>query len=202
VDKETPTSFQSLWQEQSVYPKQFSVEEIHATATRFQRKVRFRNLREYIPATAGLIFLAGYAWKADTWFSKAGPGLIVLGTMYLVFQLYTRAASHPVPGGQGSGDVAESCIEFHRRELERQRDMHRAIWRWYLGPLIPGLLVLFIDRFLAAWAKGGLHVAISLASAHVGVLVFIWIGRVNAVEARKLQREIDALGAASITKQA
>jgi hypothetical protein len=199
VDKEVPTSLQSLWQNQSVYPKQFSADEIRAKAIRFHRTVRFRNIGEHIFSIAVVIFFAGYAWKADTWLSKAGPSLIVLGTMCLVFQLYTRAASHPVPGGPGPGGVTESCIEFHRRELERQRDRHRAVWRWYLGPLIPGLLVLFVDRFLDAWGKDGLHVAYSLASALAAILVFVGIGRVNAVEARKLQREIDELDAEPIT---
>ena len=193
MNNEPSTSLQSLWQSQPVESRQLSDEEIRVEAMRFQRTVRYRNLLEHVAAQAVLIFFSWYGWTADTWLSKAGAGLIVLGTMYLIFQLYTRAASLPVPLGEDSDGVAESCIDFHRRELERQRMLHRTIWRWYLGPLVPGLVVLFIDRFLEAWARGGMRVIISLAAAVVSVLTFVAIGWVNAARARELEREIDAL---------
>jgi hypothetical protein len=34
-----------------------------------------------------------------------------------------------------------ASIEFHRRELVRQRDMLRSVWRWYIAPIVPGLAV-------------------------------------------------------------
>ena len=194
MDKEPPTSLQALWQSQPVEPKQFSPEAIRGKATRFQRTVRFRNLREYVAAVAVLVIFTGYAWKASTLLSKAGPALVVVGTLYIMFQLYTRAASVAVPGGERGAGITESCIQFHRRELERQRDLLRTVWRWYLGPLVPGLLVMFIDRFIEAWARGAFAILASVGSALVTVLVFLGVWWLNAVGARKLQREMDALG--------
>lgn len=193
MDNEPPTNLQALWQSQPVEPKQFSPQEVRDKATRFQRTIRFRNLREYVAAVFVLVIFSGYAWKADTWLSKAGPALIVVGTLYIMFQLYTRAASLPVPGGDGNAGVTESCVQFHRRELERQRDLLRTVWRWYLGPLVPGLFVMFLDRFIEAWAKGGFAIVASLGSTLVTVLVFLGVWWLNAAGARKLQREIDAL---------
>jgi hypothetical protein len=194
MDKEPPTDLRALWQSQPVEPRQFSAKEIRKKATRFQRTVRFRNFREYVAAVFVLVIFSGYALKASTWLSKAGPSLIVVGTLYIMFQLYTRAASLPVPGGEDDAGVTESCTQFHRKELERQRDLLRTVWRWYLKPLVPGLLVMFVVRFIDAWARGGVAIAASLGSALITVLVFLGVWWLNAVGAKKLQREIDALG--------
>lgn len=194
MNEEPPTRLQALWQAQPVEPKRFAPEEIRDTASRFQRTVRFRNLREYVAAVAVIGVFTGYAWKANTLLSKTGPALIVVGTVYIVFQLYTQADPAFFPGGGRDTGVAESCIQFHRRELERQRDLLRTVWRWYLGPLVPGLLVTSIDRFIEAWERGGFAILASLGSALVTVLVLLGVGWLNAVGARKLEREMDALG--------
>jgi hypothetical protein len=180
---------QALWKGQPVEPKALSPEEIRGKALRFQRTVRMRNLREYAAAAIVVVVFGAYVWGANTWLSKAGPALIVLGTLYIVLQLYVRAASPPVPG-------AERCVDFHRRELERQRDLLRTVPRWYLLPLVPGLSVMFVDRFLDAWAKGGTAIAMSLGSALVTILIFLGVWWLNVVGARRLQREIDALARA------
>ena len=193
MNKEPPTHLQALWQNQPAPPRKLSPEEIRGKAVRFQRTIRFRNLREYVAAVLVLIVFSGYAWKAGTWLSKAGPILIVLGTLYVVFQLASRGASAPVPGDEAAG-LAETCGDFHRRELSRQRDLLGSVWRWYLGPLVPGLVVMFVDGVLASWPKGGAAVMGSFGSALAAALVFAFVGWLNRTGARKLQREIDALG--------
>lgn len=197
MDKEPPNDLQALWQSQPIEPKRFSPEEIRDRAIRLQRTVRFRNLREYVAAAFVLAIFSGYAWQANTWFAKAGPALIVAGTLYIMFQLYTRAASLPVPGSEGGTRITESCVQFHRRELERQRDLLRTVWRWYLGPLVPGLFVMLLDRFIEAWAKGGFAIVASLGSVLITVLAFLGVWWLNHVGAKKLEREINTLGATS-----
>ena len=193
MSKEPPPSLQALWQGQPVDPKRFSPEEIRAKATRFQRKVRGRNLREYVGACLVIVIFSVYAWEANTWQSMVGPVLIVVGTLYLVLYLYTRGGSQPVPGGEGNAGVTESCLRFHRRELERQRDLLRTVGRWYLGPLIPGVVVSHIVPLVDVWARGGDAIAAVLRSAVLSALVFGGVWWLNAVGAKKLQREIDAL---------
>jgi membrane protein DedA with SNARE-associated domain len=89
------------------------------------------------------------------------------------------------------------CIDFQRRELERQCDFHRNIWKWYLGPLIPGLVVLICA---GATANPGhmkyprlFLVSYSLACA----VAFYMIGKWNHNLARKVQSRIDELDAAA-----
>ena len=81
-------------------------------------------------------------------------------------------------------------MEFYRRELERQRDLLRDIWRWYLGPFIPGLVVFVWGS--VRHVKGGQWVK----AVPFGVLcvVFFWfVGRLNRRAADKLQRQIEEL---------
>lgn len=186
-----PTDLQALWQGQPVEPTRLSPEEIRAKATRFQRTIRFRNLREYVAAGVVVVVFAGYASGAQTWLGKLGPALVALGTLFVTFQLYTRAGAKPLPGEEGT---TESCVRFHRAELERQRDMLRTVSRWYLAPLVPGLVLMFVDRFVQAAAKGGVAVAVAAGAVVLTTLVFAGIAWLNAVAAKKLDREIAALG--------
>ena len=131
---------------------------------------------------------------ASSLLAKAGSSLVVLGTLFIAWRLFTRAASIPVPfANEVDRGLGEACIRFHQRELERQRDLLRTVWRWYLGPLVPGFLVLFASRFVDAWAKGRGPIIACLGSALLVVLVFAGVGWLNARGARKLQWEIDAL---------
>ena len=84
-----------------------------------------------------------------------------------------------------------SWLAFRRAELVRQRDLLRSIWLWYLGPFIPGLVVL-----IAAFARTSYvhaHPAVLLIDLLLFGAIFLAIGRVNARGARKLQEQIDEL---------
>jgi membrane protein implicated in regulation of membrane protease activity len=86
-----------------------------------------------------------------------------------------------------------TCIEFQRRELERQRDLLSNVWSWYLGPLIPGMAVLITAYALANpahWKYQGVFIA---AYVLFVAAVFAGIGKLNGKAARKLQRQIDEL---------
>ncbi len=182
----------AVWQAQPIEAKRLSPEEIRAKAARFERTIRLRNLREYVAAAIVFVVFGVYAWQATTWLARAGHLAIVAGALYVVVQLATRAA----PGGglDDAARVTETCLRFHRRELERQRDLLRSVWRWYLGPLVPGLILIFADAFLRAWTNGGVALLVFVASGLLVVVVFLAVSRLNAAGAQRLQRAIDALG--------
>jgi hypothetical protein len=88
-----------------------------------------------------------------------------------------------------------SGLDFFRRELERQRDLVGSVWSWYLGPLIPGWVVLMVA--LARINPGHLrHFGLTFAAFNLfAALVFVLIWRLNLWAARRLQRRIDELNA-------
>jgi hypothetical protein len=178
-----------LWQNQKTEGVRMSVAEIQASAGRFQRRIQGRNLREYVAAAAVVVFFAFEFWRAGDVLVRAGFALLIAGMCYLAWQLHARGSWSALPRDAG----LSTYVEFKRRELERQRDALSSVWRWYLGPLVPGLVVLMI-----AFGRANpghlphMWLAVGVYGAAVAAL-FIWIGRLNSAAARKLQKEIDEL---------
>jgi hypothetical protein len=85
--------------------------------------------------------------------------------------------------------ASTSCLEFHRRELARQRDTLQTFWIWGLLPFVPGILVVVIAFVLAprGWVA-------SLVFGGLTASLLIYFGRLNQLAARQLQRKIDDLG--------
>ncbi len=92
-----------------------------------------------------------------------------------------------------------TCLDFHRQQLERQRDLLRGVWTWYLLPFVPGLAVFpfRLFRWTMKLPHAPAHTRVIIATfaltAAACALVFFAIGKLNQWAARKLQREIDAL---------
>lgn len=84
-------------------------------------------------------------------------------------------------------------VEFHRRELERERDARRSIVSWYILPVVPGLSVLFVALALIPDGRG---VAAAVTLATLFAAAFIVTVRLGQRAAGRLQRDIDELRAA------
>jgi len=132
-----PDDIRSVWQNQPVENTPMPLEEIRRKAQAFEKRISRRNLREYAGAAIGIAWYTFYIFKFHSLVIRAGSVLVIAGVLYVVVQLYRRASSGNLPADLG---VAAS-IEFHRRELVRQRDLLRSVWRWYIGPIVPGLIV-------------------------------------------------------------
>ena len=166
-----------------------SLSDIHQRAERFQTRIKWRNWIEY--GAGALVAAAFGAIAIDTpdWGIRAGAALTIAGVIYVCWQMGVR-------GGATRKDEGQSWVEFHRAELVRQRDALASVWRWYIGPLVPGVLAIILatvftpaaaDIPLAARAATGL---MSLAWV---ALIFGGVGWLNARGARKLEAEIEAL---------
>jgi hypothetical protein len=179
-----PENLKSLWQNQSVEPIQMSLEELRQKAQRFQKRIRNRNLREYAGAVIVFAAFGYYIWRFPV--IRLASGIILAGTVYVVYQLHTRGAAKTVPASM----ALDSCFEFHRRELERQRDLLRDVWKWYLLPFVPGM-VIFIASLLRhlpmdKWIR-------MLPFTLFCTLIFFGVWKLNQRGANKLQRQIDEL---------
>ncbi len=189
---EPPVDVQAVWRSQPVDPMGLSLEDLRRRARRFQTVVFWRNVREYVAAAAVAAAFGYYIWKFQTPIVRAGALLSIAGALYVVRQLSRRGGSRSVPL-----DMARhTCLDFHRTELERQRDLLRGVWKWYLLPLIPGLAVFLLGLAVEQLAGHWLPAA---GTALACALVFILVGSVNHAAARRLQQQIDAL--ADLTKE-
>ena len=110
------------------------------------------------------------------------------GIAYLVWHILSKGS----PGTIDETAGLSGWIEFRRRELVRQRDLLRSIWKWYIGPCVPGLAVLVV---WLAFGNRSRPVVVLMAALYVLAVAtgFWWMGRLNAKGAEKLQRQIDEL---------
>lgn len=178
-----------LWQDQTEEAVRMSLDEIRKKAQKFQQRIRWRNLREYGAAVFVVAVFGFYIWHFHEAFVRTGSVLVIAGTLYVVSQLHKRGSAKTAPA-----DMAlTTCLDFHRRELERQRDLLRGIWWWYLGPLIPGLAVFTLGGATANPNHPLLAWTFAASSAALVALVFFLIAAWNQKCARKLQRQIDEL---------
>jgi len=164
-----------------------SVEEIRKRSAKFEKRIMWRNVREYVAGTIAAGLFASFLVKSHDLFFQLACSLIIAGLAYMAYQLHRRTSPRSIPAELG----AANSLQFHRAELERQMDFLKHIWRWYLGPLIPGLVA-----FSLATMTGDHHhvLRIVLVNSFFAVcLILVW--RLNAYEVRCLKRRIDELHA-------
>lgn len=184
---------EALWREQPSEPPRISLEEFRNKMHRFERKIFWRNLREYVAGAVVLAAFGYYEWRFPALLLRIGSTLTIIGTLYVMYQLHRRASSRPSPAELG----LKPCIEYHRRELERQRDALRAVWSWYLLPFVPGMIVFFAGMMAnQVKAHPGLFlptvIGYGVPAAIVAALFFaVW--KLNQWSAKKLQVRIDEL---------
>ena len=172
----------NVWQNQPVENTPMPLEEIRRKARQFEKRITHRNLREYVGAAIGIAAYIYYFFKFDSPVVRAGCVLVIAGVLYVVVQLYKRAS----PGEMPADLAFTASLDFHRRELVRQRDLLRSVWRWYLGPLVPGLVV-----FAAGLTPP--RGAVAVINALPFLLIFGLIMWLNHRAAERLDRRIAEL---------
>jgi len=183
-------TLKELWQHQPVEGIPMSLEKIRKRAAKFEKKIMWRNVGEYVGgAIAAVLFASFFVQSHDVLF-RVAFAMMIAGLGYMAYQLHRRASARSMPTDLGT----VNSLQFHRSELERQRDFISHIWRWYLGPLIPGMVVLTLASARADSSAHGL-VRMAIADAIMAFsVILVW--RLNVRAARCLQRSIDELYAA------
>jgi len=183
-----------IWQNQPVSGERIAPEQLNQASDRFARRIRRRNLREAIAAAIVVTIFSGYAWFLPGSLQKAGSVLVVLAALWVTWQLRRRGSP-----GKPDKSVAVPCLNFHRAELVRQRDLLASIWSWYLAPFVPGMaLCLFGTAANADASAPGHRTAIALGLIPVILIVvgvFFFVYRLNRAAARRLDGKIAAIDA-------
>lgn len=187
-----PDDIRSLWQSMPVAPVTISIEEMRVKARRFEKKIRRRNYIEY---AASVFVVAIFGWYA-TFPEPATPLwpianlMIIAGILAVVWNLHRKARAAAAP----METSAATLVDFQRAEFVRQRDALRTVWRWYILPVVPGMVVWLIAVGIGVPIKDPVRMAIALGvTVLVVMLVFGGIILLNLLGAAHLQRQIDAL---------
>lgn len=184
---EVENPVQKLWQGQPVEGVKMPLEEIRRRAGKFERRVFWRNVREYVSSGVAIGMFAYFFVGDHRILGRIAYVLFVSGILWVVVQLHRRGAVRNMPSSLGTAP----SLTFFRTELERQRDLVANVWSWYLAPMVPGFVLLTaeIARHRPFPASLG---GIAMMDGGVAVLFYaVW--RLNLRAARCLQRTIDEL---------
>jgi hypothetical protein len=185
-----PTDPRGLWQTDTTAPLHLSAEELRARSERLARTTRRRNLGGL--ACCAIVF-AGCIWwlvqVADP-LARIGALLTVVGIGTLAFQLRSDQGSEQAAVRRATMMGGSASVDFHRGELERQRDFHsgRRLWTRLLM-FAPGPLLFFAGFARAHPEVGGTIRLEALAFA----LFLLAAVPLNLRLARTYQRRLDEL---------
>ena len=191
MSKSGDDRLRSAWSKQTDPSLDVDLANAEANVRRRQGEVARRDRIAYLSAA---IIIPSYV--AAIWFM---PDLRLLGVaglligIWVTWQRYRRSAAR-LSGA--SPDLP--CLDFQRALLERERDFATSMPKWMLVPLAVGQVAIAATlatnpRFTTSqFFPEGLFLFIATAG---GALVVIW--RRWQRQALELQRELDALGAAS-----
>lgn len=160
-------------------------------ATRFERTIRRRNLIEYAAGALVLMLFGGAAlaafWKGMTVFGL-GFALVFAGTIFVLRTLARHGSTEP-------RRPEDSCREHLRKQYRRQYELLRSVPVWYIGPFLPGVLLIYVYVTVRVAEKVGLAVALQgiAVPALITFGIFTGIILLNLWAARRLAHEIAVL---------
>lgn len=176
----------NLWQNQEVEEMKIPVEQLRAKAAKFQSRILWRNVREHVAALIVILWAGTTLWRASHAPERIGFALLIAAAIYYMWHLWTRGFAKPLPAALAAAD----CVRFYRGELERQRDLLRSIWKWAIGPIIPGVALLDIYALISPPSGRRLFSVISIAVQAAIVLIVGWL---NLRAAKRLDLRIKEL---------
>ncbi len=199
-DPTRPPDLKAMWQGQRLEIPPVAVETVRRNARRLQRRRLWVLIRETLGVVL-LVVMVGVSIRlrnlqpgprdlSDV-VTEVGMGLLVLYMVFYAWRALVLLRPRRVP------DDTVACLAFHRRELERQRDLVRKL-RWALVPLFPLEILILAGLWIGPPAPGRapwLHHLTILASAafmlETIVLAWLW----SLYRADRWQDRIDELDA-------
>jgi len=185
----------NLWQSQEPQATSMSAKELRDASSKLEKRVFWRNSREYLGAAIVVASFGYYLYKFESALLRAGSALTIAGALFVVMYLYRKGAAETMAAGQQSN----SCMEFYRMELVRQRDLLLSVWKWYLMPFVPGLGLFLLGMLQMVLRQPAAHLHYGVVALWFGFSfafcagIFAGVEWLNRKAAKALQKEIDAL---------
>ncbi|MEL6694275.1 MAG: hypothetical protein AAFQ12_14790 [Pseudomonadota bacterium] len=170
-----------------------SISELTAKSNHFHARIKRRNITEYIAAALVVGVFGWISFLVPVWSIKIGAVLIMVAALFVSWKLHQIGGASD-PGLHSSG---QSLASHHREALVRQRNALQSVWRWYLLPFAPGMLVFILGTTFETGAEIPLSAAIASSAISLGFIsaIFFGVHALNAHAAKKLDVEINQLDA-------
>ncbi|AWW74738.1 hypothetical protein CD351_09915 [Erythrobacter sp. KY5] len=164
-----------------------------ARAGKFERRVRIRNIIEYAAAVFVIILFSGMAVGAimrDEFLIALSAILTVAGIIIVVVGLRRRASNL-------ERRPEDACVVHLRRQYQRQYEALRDVPRWYLAPLMPGVILFYYAVTAKVAEVMGWLRAIEGAAGPAAITfgIFALVALANWIGARALKKKVDEIEA-------
>jgi peptidoglycan/LPS O-acetylase OafA/YrhL len=185
-----PTGARELWQADRPDAPGLSAAELRHRVERLARTARVRNYGGLIVCGFVLAVCVWWFVDIDEPLARVGAVLTAVAVGLMAWQIGSNQWGEQAAARRAALMGATAWMDFHRGELERQRDFHRGRRLWTrLLVLLPSALV-----FLAGFAKAHPEVARTIwLEALVVVLLAAAAVPLNLRLARRYQRQLDEL---------
>jgi hypothetical protein len=186
----TNNEAQALWQGQSTEKITMTPQEIRNRIERLARKTRRQSYGGY--AVCLLVVISCFWWLTlfDDRLQQIGSLLTIAGIAFMAWQFRSNLRGQSWAGGSAASLGMTSALDFHRRQLTRQRDFHRGRRFWLRMLLfVPGP-VLFLIGFAEAHPEVARTIRIE---AVVFALLLIAAVPLNLGLASRYQRQLDEI---------
>lgn len=180
-------SISALWVQQHQDAVAPDPAALAAADARLRRKLWRRDAIEYAAGALGMGIFVHTGIQSGDWGVRLACAAILLGMGVTLYNLWRRRPRPPAFEASGT--------DFYRALLVAQRDATATVWKWYIAPVVPGLVLFVIAIALAASAFMPLwRSALVMGVTALPVAGVFWgIHRLNRGAARRLQQMIDAL---------
>lgn len=186
MNQNSDDELRRLWQSNEPEKKMsnvISVSEIRERSSAFERKMRFRNIREYVAAAIVCVAFGWRAFHAHSWLEAASCVELVGAAIWITSALLKGGAQDPGPNA-----TLKQLLQFHRSQMDRQIKLLSRVLVWYLAPIGVGLVALLTAD---AMRLGATPILIGTMIAFVAIFALIAI--LNKRAAAKLEEKRAAL---------
>jgi hypothetical protein len=177
----------ALWKQQPTQLPEVDMTELKKKASRFQRLVWLRNITEWVAAALVVFFFSRMTLSDKLhWVSRVGGATIVIAAIYVAYRLYRDGRVRSLPDPALDTGL---YIEEYREQLFGQAKLIRDVPYWYLGPLLPGFILIYLGYVLKDPGQWPIHAVLFTGS----MLFFLWVAWINRRGAEKLERRAEKL---------
>ncbi|MGB6431316.1 MAG: hypothetical protein WBF06_12090 [Candidatus Acidiferrales bacterium] len=184
------TEVKSIWQNQPVEDRTMPLGEVRRRVERLESTASKFYWVGWLTVVGVTAIFVRYLFRAANLPERVGSALFIVGAGLFACQLFLFRKE---PNGSVAGGAEPlASVRFYRSLLQRQRDFHSGLWFWSKLIITSTGACLYLSGLVPA-APGGIA---RWGWLYVVLVVALGYGLVsNLREARKYQREIDALDA-------
>ena len=181
---------QLLWKSQSTKIGDVDVELVRKNALKFERTIKFRNLREAAAGIFVTVMFTKIGLEQESLFRQIASFEIALAGVFVTVYMYYYSMKNRV---QEDGSNSLDHIEKHKQSLKAQIKLLGSVRYWYVLPIAAGLFALNgYDIYEAMQGIGNMTSALISLGISTALCIFvIWLNEYKAV--KDLQKELDSL---------